>query len=131
MSFSSPPAFDGAPISTVIIGLGNPGSKYTHTRHNAGRDLLHEFAKKHGVEEWSSRFVSKFCTIELESKSILLVTPDTFMNLSGNSVRSWLKWLNKHRQRDVPAPNLIVAYDDVHLPVGSIRVSQRGSHAGW
>lgn len=120
--------------SCVIVGLGNPGSKYVGTRHNVGRDLLDDLAKSSQEEKdvtWSSKFVSKYCLLQCRSRPVLLVKPETFMNLSGNSVRAWMRYLTKTRPApEHPLPTLIVVYDDVDLPVGTIKIAQRGGHGG-
>ncbi len=103
----------------VIVGLGNPGGEYTTTRHNAGRMAVEYFAKKNGVTEWreDAKAVAHVSKIE----NATLVLPDTFMNKSGSAV---MKYVSSAKA----AEKLVVVYDDMDLPLGSIKLSfDRGS----
>jgi len=109
----------------VIIGLGNPGKKYTGTRHNIGFELLEKLCYDYNITMKNShRFNAYVGEGRIAGKAVLLVAPMTYMNLSGNAVRKVLQFYKR-----TPA-NIIVAYDDVNLPVGDIRVRERGSAAG-
>ncbi len=105
----------------VIAGLGNPGSKYENTRHNAGFLTIDLLSKKYGIKV--DRLKHKALTGDglINGERVLLVKPQTFMNLSGESIRDILQWYK------VPAENLIVIYDDVDLPAGALRIRARGS----
>lgn len=106
---------------TVIAGLGNPGSKYENTRHNAGFIAIDLLSKKYGIKV--DRLKHKALTGDglINGERVLLVKPQTFMNLSGESIRDIVQWYK------VPAENLIVIYDDVDLPAGALRIRSKGS----
>jgi len=109
----------------VIVGLGNPGSKYTGTRHNIGFELLAKLCRDHNITmKNNNRFKAHTGEGRIAGKAVLLVAPMTYMNLSGNAVRKVLQFYKL-----TPA-DMVVAYDDVNLPVGDIRVRERGSAAG-
>ena len=112
----------------LVIGLGNPGEKYEGTRHNTGRMALESFAKKHDFSEW--RFDKKINAQIAEGKigkeKVLLITPDTFMNNSGKAVA----YLVKSKKAALDA---LVVYDDMDLPIGTMKLSfgrSSGGHNG-
>jgi peptidyl-tRNA hydrolase, PTH1 family len=105
----------------VVVGLGNPGRRYEGTRHNVGFaviDLLASGAR------FQSRFDAQVAELNEDGYKILLVKPETFMNLSGRCVRQVLDFYQ------VPAGDLLVVCDDFNLPLGRLRVRARGSHGG-
>lgn len=106
---------------TVIVGLGNPGNKYENTRHNIGFSTIDMLSAKHGIKV--DRLKHKALTGDgsIKGERILLVKPQTFMNLSGESVREIAEWYK------LPVENIIVIYDDVDLPVGTVRIRPKGS----
>jgi PTH1 family peptidyl-tRNA hydrolase len=104
-----------------IIGLGNPGGKYAHTRHNAGFDVISILAQRHGISTRIRRFEAALGKGEIEGKRVLLVMPQTYMNNSGQSVKQVCEALG------VKAEQLILVYDDVDLKEGTVRVKARGS----
>ena len=109
----------------LIIGLGNPGDKYQHTRHNVGFEMINKLAYDFNIPmKMNKRFRAVVGEGRIANKPIMLVQPQTYMNLSGESVQSIM-----HFYKLTPA-DIIVVYDDVALPVGDIRVRERGSHAG-
>jgi len=109
----------------VIIGLGNPGTKYKATRHNVGFEAVAALAGDHKITlKNHSRFRAFVGEGRIAGKQVLLVLPMTFMNLSGESV---IKILNFYK---LPPQAITVVYDDVSLPVGDIRVRERGSSGG-
>lgn len=105
----------------VIAGLGNPGGKYENTRHNVGFDAIDILSAEYGIKV--SRLKHKALTGEGEIKGsrVLLVKPQTFMNLSGESIREIVAWYK------IPMQSLILIYDDIDLPIGKIRVRYKGS----
>jgi len=107
----------------LIVGLGNIGSEYENTRHNIGFRVLDAFAKASNLVFTDNRYGAT-CSCRLKNKELVLLKPSTFMNLSGNAVRYWL---NKEK---IPVENLLVVVDDLALPFGSLRMKERGSHAG-
>ncbi len=107
----------------VIAGLGNPGAKYEHTRHNVGFLLLDHLAQKQNVA-WRGRFSSEMCELKFADRKILGVKPQTFMNRSGEAVKEVVDFFKVEPQQ------LVVCYDEVDLPLGSIRIKQGGGAAG-
>ncbi len=112
------------PIDAIIVGLGNPGTKYTTTRHNVGFNAIDHIADKLGVSISKLKFEGLFCQAELNGKKVLLLKPQTFMNDSGRSLVQFSKFYK------VPAENIIVIFDDVSLDVGKIRIRKKGSAGG-
>ncbi len=109
-------------VDYIICGLGNPGGKYQTTRHNVGfiaLDLLAERVGAGRLTQTKCKSVYGFCTIA--GKSVLLMKPQTFMNLSGEAVRDMLHAFS------VPPENLIVIFDDADLAPGRIRIRKNGS----
>jgi PTH1 family peptidyl-tRNA hydrolase len=109
----------------LIVGLGNPGQKYEMTRHNLGFLLIDRLFEKAGRGRFREEANAEVAPIEWAGERVLLVKPQTFMNLSGNAVRPLLE---KYGESD-PA-NLLVVCDDVALPFGMLRVRGRGSAGG-
>ena len=109
----------------LIVGLGNPGREYEMTRHNLGFMLVDRLFERAGGRRFRSESNAKLAEVTLVGKRVLLVKPQTFMNLSGDAARPLLE----HYSEAEPA-NLIVACDDVALPFGTIRVRARGSAGG-
>ena len=109
----------------LIIGLGNPGTKYKGTRHNVGFEMVDKLCYDHKITlKNNSRFRAHVGEGRIGDAPVLLIQPMTYMNLSGESVRKIL-----HFYKLSPS-DIIVVYDDVNLPVGEIRVRERGSAAG-
>lgn len=109
----------------IIVGLGNPGPEYLFTRHNIGFLFVDFVAKRWGVEFRSSAYDSLYTTKEVAGRFVYLVKPLTYMNRSGVSVSKWLKNLPS-----VNCDNLLVVYDDIDIPRGSIRIRCGGSSGG-
>ncbi len=111
----------------MIVGLGNPGKDYEHTRHNVGFDVMSVLAEKLGVGtgSWKAEHRAHTARAMIGSEKVLLVKPQTFMNLSGEAVRE----LNDYYKME-GAQDIIVISDDVALPVGHIRIRVRGSAGG-
>lgn len=107
----------------LIAGLGNIGSDYEQTRHNIGFMVLDAFAKASNVvfEDRRYGFVAK---MRLRNRSLILLKPSTFMNLSGNAIRYWLQ------KEKIENENLLVVVDDLALPFGTLRMKSKGSDAG-
>ena len=112
------------PISHVIVGLGNPGNQYLHTRHNTGFLAIDYICKKYGARVNRASFKGLVGEAEIAGKRVLLVKPQTFMNLSGDCVREVLDYYN------LTSENLIVIYDDTSFEVGRLRVRGDGSAGG-
>jgi PTH1 family peptidyl-tRNA hydrolase len=107
----------------LIAGLGNIGAEYELTRHNIGFLVLDQLADQHKVPFVPSRLADK-AEFKFKGKSIHLIKPSTYMNLSGKSIAYWLNNLN------VPRENLLVIVDDIALPFGTLRMRTKGSAAG-
>lgn len=107
----------------LIAGLGNIGPDYEQTRHNIGFMVLDAFAKASNIvfEDRRYGFVAE---TRLRSKSLVLLKPSTFMNLSGNAIRYWLQ------KEKIGNENLLVVVDDLALPFGTLRMKSKGSDAG-
>lgn len=108
----------------VIVGLGNPGSRYEATRHNVGYMVVDRLAEGADIGRCQSRFDADIAESSAGDDKLLLVKPQTFMNLSGRSVRQVVDYY------DVPLHDLLVVCDDVNLPLGKLRIRTRGSHGG-
>ena len=112
------------PVTHLIVGLGNPGAEYALTRHNAGFLALDRFAERLGVRIDRARFRALVGEASLAGHHILLLKPQTFMNLSGESVREAATFYK------IPPENVIVISDDVNFDVGRLRVRAKGSDGG-
>src|SRR5918911_3446621 len=109
----------------LIVGLGNPGREYEETRHNFGFLLIDRLMARAGGRRFRDEMSAKVAEVWLAGGRVLLVKPQTYMNLSGDAVKPLLA-----RYGDADTANLIVASDDVALPFGMIRVRGRGSAGG-
>lgn len=105
----------------IIVGLGNPGSKYENTRHNVGFDTIDYLSAKYGIKLSKIGFKSVYGEGDIEGERVVLVKPQTFMNLSGESVRDIVAWYK------LPMERVVVIYDDIDLDPGKIRVRPKGS----
>ena len=107
----------------LIVGLGNIGSEYEHTRHNIGFDTLDAFAEASNAV-FETRRYGDVATCSLKGRQLVLLKPSTYMNLSGQAVRYWLQ------QEKIPVEQLLVVVDDLSLPVGALRLKPSGSDGG-
>ncbi len=108
----------------LIIGLGNPGKKYENTRHNIGFKVIEELAIRAGIKNLKTKCKAFIGKGEIDGKKIILAEPQTFMNLSGESVAELLLWFKLSDDR------LILIYDDADLEVGELRLRRGGGSAG-
>lgn len=107
----------------LIVGLGNPGSDYEYTRHNIGFDVLDKIASEtSGI--WTEEKHGRVCNISYKGRSLLLLKPETYMNLSGKAVSFWLQKEKIHPQK------MLVVVDDLALPLGKLRLRPGGSDGG-
>ena len=113
-----------APVEFIVVGLGNPGKDYENTRHNAGFLAIDYVAEKKGVRIDRSRFKALTATTDINGKGVLLMKPQTFMNLSGEAVSEAARFYK------VAPENIIVLSDDVNLDVGRLRARKNGSAGG-
>ena len=107
----------------LIVGLGNIGVEYENTRHNIGFNVLDALAKASDTVFTSSRYGS-IAEIKHRGRTLILLKPSTYMNLSGKAVSYWLK------AEKIPIENLMVIVDDLAIPCGSIRIRAKGSDGG-
>lgn len=107
----------------LIVGLGNAGNEYAHTRHNIGFDVVGAFVQKHGGNFRNDRlaYVSE---IKWKGKMYICICPTTFMNLSGKAVKYWIE------KENIPLENILVIVDDLALPLDQLRLRTAGSDAG-
>lgn len=108
----------------VVVGLGNPGSKYDQTRHNIGFDLVDRLALSQTGVRFSRKFDAEIAEIELDFRRVLLVKPMTFMNLSGKAVGQVMQFYK------IDIVDLMVICDDLSLPLGRLRIRSSGSDGG-
>ncbi|MGB4094724.1 MAG: aminoacyl-tRNA hydrolase, partial [Bacteroidales bacterium] len=106
--------------SYLVVGLGNIGYEYEHSRHNIGFDVLDYFVEKYSSSFKQDRYVLR-ADVKIKNKLFICIKPTTYMNLSGKAVNYWLKIL------EIPLSNIIIIYDDFELPLGKIRIKAKGS----
>ncbi len=114
-----------ASLLRLIVGLGNPGSEYAQTRHNAGFWLVDELARQHGGHfRPDPKYHGETCRIASAGQELWLLKPITYMNRSGQAVAALARF---HK---IPLPAILVAHDDLDLPPGTVRMKQGGGHGG-
>lgn len=118
-----PTPVGGAP-EYIVVGLGNPESKYEHTRHNAGFMALDRLCQFYKVRTDKLKFKSLCTVTQVEGKQVLFLRPSTYMNNSGEAVRDAMQFYK------IPIENVLVMYDDISLDVGKIRIRRKGSDGG-
>ena len=111
-------------VDWLIVGLGNPGQKYAHTRHNMGFLTVDLLAEQEGQKLNKVKFKSAFNIFPFAGQRCLVMKPQTYMNLSGEAVREAVQFYK------IPPERVLVIYDDVSLPVGKLRVRPTGSAGG-
>lgn len=121
---SSESAGQDAERASLVVGLGNPGLRYANTRHNVGFQVVDHLARAQGDDRFRSRFGGRISRLHLECGPLILLKPETYMNLSGKSVRAAAAYYRiRHEQ-------ILVICDDLNLPIGKLRVRARGSDGG-
>ena len=115
---------NGGGISWLLVGLGNPGNQYAATRHNMGFMALDRLADREGFRFNKLRFRAWTGQWKVGDRQVLVMKPQTFMNLSGEAVHEAVQFYK------IPADHVLVIYDDVSLPVGKLRVRPTGSAGG-
>jgi PTH1 family peptidyl-tRNA hydrolase len=108
----------------LIVGLGNPGTKYAGTRHNIGFVAVDELARRHRMSMSSEKFDGLFDTGRIGHEKVALLEPQTFMNRSGRSVQAAASFY------DIPADRIVVVHDEIDLDVGTLRLKEGGGHGG-
>jgi len=115
----------GGAVDWLIVGLGNPGQKYEHTRHNMGFLTVDLLAEQLNVKLNKVKFKSAYNIVRFGGQKCLVMKPQTYMNLSGESIRSVIDYYKVD-----PETELIVIYDDISLGVGQLRIRAKGSAGG-
>lgn len=105
----------------IIVGLGNPGKRYEQTKHNVGFITIDVLAEKYGIHINKIKHKALVGEGIIFGQKVLLIKPQTYMNLSGNSVREIVAYYKP------PIENLVVVYDDIDIPMGSLRIRKSGS----
>lgn len=108
----------------LVVGLGNPGDRYRDTRHNVGFLVVERLARRLGAALDGESCGSRVATVQRGGAPVFLAQPQTFMNRSGHAVRCFVE------AGELPLANLLVVYDDLHLPLGRLRLRPGGSPAG-
>ncbi|MBR6790928.1 MAG: aminoacyl-tRNA hydrolase [Oscillospiraceae bacterium] len=111
-------------ISWLIVGLGNPDKKYEKTRHNAGFMAVDEIASSVSADISKKKFDALIADANIAGERVLLMKPQTYMNLSGVAVEKAASFYK------IPPERIIVIFDDISLPVGKLRIRRKGSHGG-
>src|SRR5699024_12879030 len=107
----------------LVIGLDNPGNKYKNTKHNIGFIVIDEIAQNLGLTFSQTKFKSLYAEGHIGSEKVILIKPQTFMNLTGESIQPWMD------SSELTGEDIAVMYDDMDLPVGKVRlrwVGRRG-----
>ena len=108
----------------LIVGLGNPGREYAQTRHNVGFWVVNELARRHNLTNFTGERKALTAGGRIKGQSVILAKPQTYMNLSGESVRALMDYYK------IDIDNIIVIYDDIDLPFGTLRLRNNGGHGG-
>ena len=108
----------------IVVGIGNPGRRYERTRHNLGFQVVDRLAAEHGLEVSRRRFDARVGEGQIEARRVLLVKPQTYVNLTGSAVAPLLRW---HRSS---TEDLLVVCDDLNLEPGKLRLRRRGASGG-
>lgn len=108
----------------LVVGLGNPGKQYQNTRHNMGFRVVDEIAKKLGVSQWKERDGALYFDCYFDMCRVVFIKPQRFINLSGDVMIKFVNFLN------IKTEDIIVISDDLDLPVGSIKLKEKGSSGG-
>jgi peptidyl-tRNA hydrolase, PTH1 family len=110
-------------MNFLIVGLGNIGEEYAHTKHNIGFDILDDLAQDSDIRFKTDRY-GDVAELRVKNHVLTLLKPSTYMNLSGHAVRYWMQ------NKKIPLENVLVLVDDLALPFGQLRLRPGGSDAG-
>ncbi len=108
----------------LVVGLGNPGREYANTRHNIGFMAINELARRAAAEGTKKRFRSEIREGRLQNEKVILLAPQTYMNLSGHAVREAVNWYH------VDIEDVMIVFDDMDLPFGQLRMRPSGTAGG-
>ncbi len=115
--------FSGKP-EYIIVGLGNPGKEYEYSRHNAGFLCLDILCNKYGIKTDRVKYRALTCTALIEGHACLIMRPQTYMNNSGEAIKAAADFYK------IPSEKIVVIYDDISLPTGTLRIRKKGSAGG-
>ena len=104
----------------LIVGLGNPGAEYENTWHNMGFKTVNELSKRYNISLNKTKFKGNYATSIIEGEKVILLEPQTYMNLSGESVKPMLDFYK------IAPTNLLLIYDDIDVDIGSIKIRKKG-----
>ncbi len=107
----------------LIVGLGNIGEKYENTRHNIGFKIVNAFVKEN-EERFSTKKLGDISKLKIKGKTVIILKPNTYMNLSGKAVKYWMQ------QENIQVENLLVITDDLNIDFGKVRIKGKGSSGG-
>jgi len=107
----------------LIVGLGNPGAEYVNTRHNIGFKIV-DFLANENQADFQTVKLGSVAEVRIKGRTLILLKPNTYMNLSGKAVKYWLE------KEKIPLENLLIITDDLNLPFGTIRLKAKGSDGG-
>lgn len=116
--------FNSGAIEYIAVGLGNPGKKYENTRHNTGFIAIDKIAEKYGCNINRLKYNALTAECVIAGKKVLLMKPQTFMNLSGEAVTQAMSFYK------IPAEKVVIIFDDISLDVGRMRIRRKGSDGG-
>lgn len=108
----------------LIVGLGNPEPEYEKTRHNMGFNTINQIAKKYNLEINKNKFNGLYTKTKIEGEEVILLKPQTYMNLSGNSIREFVNFFK------IDTKNIIIIYDEMQIEPGNIKIRKKGSDGG-
>ena len=112
-------------MSILIVGLGNPGKQYAHTRHNVGEDFIDILADNYGIElKKEKKFLGRYGKVLAFNTTLHLLKPDHYMNESGIAVKKTKSFLN------IPIDQILIVHDDLDLPSGNLKFKEMGGHGG-
>jgi len=112
-------------MSILIVGLGNPGKQYEHTRHNVGEDFIDILADKYDIElKKEKKFLGSYGKVLAFNTTLHLLKPDHYMNESGIAVKKTKSFLN------IPIGQILIVHDDLDLPFGNLKFKEMGGHGG-
>nr|PZN45515.1 MAG: aminoacyl-tRNA hydrolase [Bacillota bacterium] len=114
----------GSVATWIVAGLGNPGERYAYTRHNTGFMVVDTYARKQGLAVSKSGHQALYAELRVGEHRVVLLKPQTYMNLSGQSVAAAARWYKVEPQQ------VLVIYDDLDLPLGTLRLRLKGSSGG-
>ncbi|AWM13441.1 aminoacyl-tRNA hydrolase [Flavobacterium sediminis] len=123
INFSFKKTYSNIMKKFLIIGLGNIGSEYVNTRHNIGFKILDHFAKTENID-FSTAKLGDVAEFKIKGRTLILLKPNTYMNLSGKAVKYWMD------KENISKENILVITDDLNIPFGTLRLKGKGSDGG-